>query len=393
MAEEVVQNPQLKILLCGRTGVGKSSLVNSLLGQEVCEVSVAPGLPGGSLKPCTMAVTPYTVDTVDLGGVRVTVFDSPGLQDGTGNEIEYVDKMYNDCKDVDLVLYCTTMTECRFISAEDRAMSLITKKFGPKFWGRCVLVLTKANCVYIPPAYRVPQEKVDYHENLFKNVQAEFCSRLQKVGVSKSSIVDHTVAAGYFDYETNDNPDRLIHYASKYVKASVNIEKGLACKRKEKLELVDFINELWVTCLCRLPNESRDRFLQATALDGRVTVKDDGSRQSKELREILVKAAKDLHKSIRKSVPVPIVIDHPSQRERMIKALKHYGPATAVGGVGGLIIGGTVGFFAAGPVGAVFGAVAGGGGGAVAGATSQAIYSWFTGSKKDKIHVDKVKKN
>ena len=385
MAEELVQKPELKILLCGRTGVGKSSLVNSLLGQEVCKVSLAPGLPGGSLRPCTTAVTQHNVDTVDLGGVKVIIFDSPGLQDGTENESEYVDQMYDQCKDVDLVLYCTAMTECRFTPAEDRAMGLITKKFGSKIWERCVLVLTKANCVHIPPANRVFQEKIDYHENVFKNVQAEFCSHLKKVGVSTSGILNHTVAAGYFDYKTNDNPDRLIHYASKYVKASVVVGKTIACKRSEKLELVDFINELWVTCLCRLPVEPRNRFLQATGLGGRVTVYDDASTLSKELREILERAAKKLDISIRKSVPVPIVINHPSQRQRMLDALKHYGPAAAVGGVGGLIVGAAIGFFTAGPVGAAVGAVAGAGGGAALGATGQAVYSRFTGPKKDKV--------
>ena len=323
-------------------------------------------------------VTQHTVDTVDLGGVKVTVFDSPGLQDGTGNEIEYVNNMYKECKDVDLVLYCTEMTECRFMPAEDRALSLITKKFGVKFWDRCVLVLTKANCVHIPPANRTPQEKVDYHENVFKNVQAEFCSHLEKVGVSKSGIMNHTVAAGYFDYKTNDNPDHLILYASKYVKAFVN-RTDLSCQRREELELVDFINELWVTCLCRLPVESRNRFLQATALGGRVIVNDDGSKQSRELRETLERAAKELDISIRKSVPVPIVINHPSQFQRILEALKHYGPAVVIGGVGGAIAGGTIGLIG-GPAGVVVGAVAGGGGGAAVGVTCRKIYSFLTDS-------------
>ena len=84
------------------------------------------------------------------------------------------------------------------------------------------------------------------------------------------------------------------------------------------------------------------------------------------------------------SVPVPIRISHPSQRQRILNALKHYAPAAAVGGLGGVIAGAAIGMFTAGPVGAVVGGFAGAAGGAAVGASGRAVYSWFTGSKKDK---------
>ena len=378
MAEPKIEDedPQLNILLCGRSGVGKSSLVNSLLGQEVCTVSRQP-----DLDPCTKDTTKFTVN---LDGITVNVFDSPGLQDGTEDETEYVEKMYSKCKNVDLVLYCMDMTEVRFTPAEVRAIGTITNKFGRKIWERCVLVLTKANCLHVPRANRAPLATIDYHENVFKNFLSKFCLHLEKVGVSKSDLQNHTVAAGLFDCDTNDKPDCLIYYASKHVKASIKIVNKIACSKSEELELVDFISELWVTCLCRLPTESRNRYLQATALGGRVTVNGDDSRQSEELREILEKAAKELNISIRKSVPVPIRISHPSQRQRILNALKHYAPAAAVGGLGGVIAGAAIGMFTAGPVGAVVGGFAGAAGGAAVGASGRAVYSWFTGSKKDK---------
>ena len=369
MAEPKIEDPQLTILLCGTTGVGKSSLLNSLLGKKVCKVSRHPGLPGANLAHCTKVTQKYVVK---LAGITVNVFDSPGLQDGTGKETEYVADMYSKCKDVDLVLYCVDMNAPRLTP---RDIGVITKKFGVKFWERCVLVLTKANCLYIPPEYRAPLATIEYHENVFKNIQAEFCSHLEEFKVSKSDLQNHTVATGLID-NTNDNPDRFIHYASKHVKASIK-----KCgSEKDKLELVDFIAELWVVCLGRVPTESRNRYLQATALGGRIVVNDDGSRQSKEVRELLEKSAKELNVSIRQKseILVPIVVSHPSQLQRILDNLKH---PTTMSGLGGAAAGAAVGFIAGGPVGAAIGVVAGG----VGGLAVRVAYSWFTGSKKEKV--------
>ena len=55
------------------------------------------------------------------------------MQYGSG-DVKYLEDMYSKCKDVDLVLYCMVMTECCFTPAEDRAMDLNTKRFGPKIW-------------------------------------------------------------------------------------------------------------------------------------------------------------------------------------------------------------------------------------------------------------------
>ena len=46
----------LNILVCGKTGVGKSSLINNLVGSEVCKIN-DPGLEGGNLDRGTTDVS------------------------------------------------------------------------------------------------------------------------------------------------------------------------------------------------------------------------------------------------------------------------------------------------------------------------------------------------
>ena len=116
---------KVTILLTGRTGVGKSTLVNSLIGNKVAK-------EGETLKPETSEVTGHKQQIRD---VEVTVWDSPGLQDGTGNEGRYLADMKRKCKDVDLCVYCVSLKETRFTEGCDDiiAMKKLTDTFSMRF--------------------------------------------------------------------------------------------------------------------------------------------------------------------------------------------------------------------------------------------------------------------
>ena len=127
---------RLTILITGKTGVGKSRLVNALVGERVAE-------EGRSRDRCTDTVTSYRTK---IKGVDVVVWDSPGLQDGTCNERLYLQDMESKLSQgFDVMIYCISMTDTRFYDTDKSAIRTLTEVFGSKLWKNGVVALTFAN--------------------------------------------------------------------------------------------------------------------------------------------------------------------------------------------------------------------------------------------------------
>ena len=132
---------QLNILITGKTGVGKSRLVNGLVGFHVAK-------EGRERKDCTGDCTPYKAV---IEGIEVCVWDSPGLQDRTCNEEIYLAKLRDKLKDgFDVMIYCIKMDDKRFYSEDEKAMRALTKGFGGDLWKKAVIALTFASKIEDP---------------------------------------------------------------------------------------------------------------------------------------------------------------------------------------------------------------------------------------------------
>ena len=122
-------------MLVGRTGVGKSSTINSLMGEHVAEV--------GDTEPTTFKVSPYRLYK---SGVDFTIWDTPGLCDAldNANDEEYMKQISEVVEDVDCLWFVSRLDETRLSSDEQYALLLITNTLGAGIWERALIVFTHA---------------------------------------------------------------------------------------------------------------------------------------------------------------------------------------------------------------------------------------------------------
>ena len=295
---DALLNPTFSFLVCGKTGIGKSTLINILIAKKLCKVN-DPGLPGGNFHPCTSEMN---VVTKKLNGVVINVWDSPGLEDGVRKDNDYLDKMETTCgkkmENIDVILYCTDMTVSR-IPAEVIAIKALTERFGDEFWQKSVFVMTKGNAVGCGTAKGKSRE---YHKNVYYNLKRELCDKLIDLKVSKYIAESvPAVVAGYIDVHDEaedtdmENESRYLLYVSDQIKETDPPKRH------------DFLPEMWVTCFHHIVNEKARGYFWDFAGSDRILAKNSPSpalekvQKAKKEKQVKDKTLREKMKAIFKS--------------------------------------------------------------------------------------------
>ena len=174
----------VKILVLGRTGSGKSTLTNNILGRkQIASV-------GHRLFPETKTVSVYQGE---VHGVSVTVCDTPGLGDASEKEEEYMKKIKASCDDPDLVIFCLSMDNTRWHTDDENAIKTVSKLLGIKVWEHSVLVLTFADRL----VDNLPESKVvEDFEQRRSDLEQLFKKSLNKISKAlRNKIIVSAVSA------------------------------------------------------------------------------------------------------------------------------------------------------------------------------------------------------
>ena len=151
---------ELTLLVVGKTGVGKSTLVNSLLGKSVAKESA--GTTRG-----TSSVKCYEDE---FHQKKVRVWDTPGLYDFDMQDIRAADpesqtvrsqrylEQMKKISSVDLVLFCADAAAATNGADDEPTVEILTKAFTKNMWDHSIIVFTKANLLRSPTLNTEDQE-------------------------------------------------------------------------------------------------------------------------------------------------------------------------------------------------------------------------------------------
>ena len=168
----VDRSKSLRVLVFGKMGTGKSSLINTLFDEQVAK-------EGDTLYAETKVVCSYTrMITLIVNGVHITLWDTPGLKDPFSDGKETIKEIGDKCgiDDIDLFVYCTRFDQTRLGQEDFDCIRDITKAFGDGIWKRAMFALTFANQASIPGS-----SKTQNLQEYFQSREKEWREGLHRV--------------------------------------------------------------------------------------------------------------------------------------------------------------------------------------------------------------------
>ncbi|KAL3834717.1 hypothetical protein ACJIZ3_009453 [Penstemon smallii] len=170
----------LTILVMGKCGVGKSSTVNSIIGERVVTVSAF------------QSETPRPVMVSrSRSGFTLNIIDTPGLVEGgyvSDQVLETIKSFLGRFlmnKTIDVLLYVDRLDSYRVDNLDKQIVKAITDSFGKEIWHKAMVVLTHAQLS--------PPDALSYEEFFSKRSESLLKCVRQGARINKNDVKNFAI--------------------------------------------------------------------------------------------------------------------------------------------------------------------------------------------------------
>ena len=180
---ESVDNPTLKIVVSGKTGVGKSSLILGLFLSEG-EAFRKPE------RTNTLLVRERQIFSPSGKSINLELTDTPGTEAlvGVGNKsqrAQYLKAVSEAFRNADILLLCVRMDD-DVREEEVQMINFFYKTFGDILWAKVVFILTFANRVTVD--CRNEEDKEHEYTERFQEMKAALQVAMTQAGVRADMV-------------------------------------------------------------------------------------------------------------------------------------------------------------------------------------------------------------
>ncbi|KAL0304003.1 UNVERIFIED_CONTAM: Translocase of chloroplast [Sesamum radiatum] len=213
----------LTILVMGKGGVGKSSTVNSVVGERVVTVS------------CFQIENPRPVMVSrSRSGFTLNIIDTPGIVEGG-----YVSRQVLDntksllgrlllTKTIDVLLYVDRLDAYRVDDLDKQVVKAITDSFGKEIWHKAVVVLTHAQIS--------PPDTLSYEEFFSKRSESILKCIRQGARISKREAQNFAIPVALVENSgrcnKNEHDEKILPTGTPWIPNLVHTITDLALNGK-----------------------------------------------------------------------------------------------------------------------------------------------------------------
>ncbi|XP_020551045.1 uncharacterized protein LOC110012318 isoform X1 [Sesamum indicum] len=219
----------LTILVMGKGGVGKSSTVNSIIGERVVTVSAF------------QAETPRPVMVSrSRSGFTLNIIDTPGLVEGGYVSDQVLDTIKSFLgrfllnKTIDVLLYVDRLDTYRVDNLDKQIVKAITDSFGKEIWHKAMVVLTHAQLS--------PPDALSYEEFFSKRSESLLKCVRQGARISKKDAKNFGIPVALVENSgrcnKNEHDEKILPTGTPWIPNLVHIITDVSLNGKSGI-LVD----------------------------------------------------------------------------------------------------------------------------------------------------------